>query len=381
MPKITYQLVRHKGESRILVQFDFDVKLIARLRNNTDARWSSSHKAWHIADTPENRVKCKLPPQTDSPYDPNKVATALPKTKAAAAAKPIYAINAHVLSDMHQHLVLKGYSRSTRRTYLNEVSVFLQTIGRHAADDFTTGRLKKYLQYCFEVLGLRENTLHSRINALKFYYEQVLGRERFFWEVPRPKKRMQLPKIISEEKILRGLLSVKNIKHKAILMTAYSAGLRVSEVVSLKITDINSDRMQILVRCAKGKKDRMVPLAKATLQILREYVTICKPRDWLFEGQPLSAHYSSRSAQAIFHEIYQQLGLPKNISFHSLRHSFATHLLENGTDIKYIQEMLGHNDIKTTLRYTHVSKKSLEKIESPLDKIIRNNDSPQTGAI
>ena len=132
--------------------------------------------------------------------------------------------------------------------------------------------------------------------------------------------------------------------------------------------------MQIFITCAKGKKDRMVPLAKATLQILREYVKAYNPKEWLFEGQSANEAYSSRSAQAIFNEIYKKMGLPKTISFHSLRHSFATHLLENGTDIKYIQEMLGHNDISTTLRYTHVSKKSIENIESPLDKIMRKNN-------
>ncbi len=285
--------------------------------------------------------------------------------------KEIQPVNAHILPKMTQHLQLKGYSPNTNRTYLNEMSQFLQAVRNEPADLFTTQRLKDYLQYCHTTLQLSESTIHSRMNGLKFYYEQVLKREKLFWEIPRPKKPLLLPKVISEEKILQSLLSVKNIKHKAILITAYSAGLRVSEVVSLKLSDIDSDRMQIAIRGAKGKKDRMATLSNYTLQLLREYVTEMKPTQYLFPGQNPLMPYSSRSAQMIFKQAIAKLNLPKSISFHSLRHSYATHLLENGTDIKYIQELLGHNDIKTTLRYTHVSTKSLGKIESPLDKILR----------
>jgi site-specific recombinase XerD len=211
------------------------------------------------------------------------------------------------------------------------------------------------------------------MNALKFYYEQVLKRDKFFFEIPRPKKHLQLPKVISEEKILEGLLTIENIKHKTLLLLSYSAGLRVSEVVALKVEDIDSHRMQIFISKAKGKKDRIVPLSPVLLQLLRTYYRTYRPKIWLFESQDNLDHYSVRSAQLIFKSAFSRLGLPKSCSFHSLRHSYATHLLENGTDLRYIQELLGHNDIKTTLRYTHVSKNALENIESPLDKILRKH--------
>ena len=283
--------------------------------------------------------------------------------------------NKKQLALMLQTLTLKAYSPATINTYKNEFAVFLQTIKTKNVDEFTPQRIKDYLQYCFEILKQSENTVHSRMNALKFYFEQVLKREKFFWEIPRPKKPILLPKIISEEKIVEGLMSIKNLKHKVLLMTAYSAGLRVSEVVSIKVADINSDRMQILIKRAKGKKDRLVPLSKIALELLREYYKVYKPKKWLFEGQIIGEPYSVRSAQEIFADYFRKIGVPKYISFHSLRHSYATHLLEGGTDIKYIQELLGHNDIKTTLRYTHVSKKSLQKVESPLDKIFRKNNN------
>jgi integrase/recombinase XerD len=295
------------------------------------------------------------------------------RLQSAVVANPviIHPVNQHVLPGLKQLLVLKGRSDNTIDTYLSEMSQLLQTIGNNSADDLTVADLKRYFVYCFEKLKLSENTLHSRINALKCYYEQVLRREKFFWEIPRPKKPFLLPKVISEEKILSGLLNVKNLKHRAILLLAYSAGLRVSEAVAIKVAEVNSDRMQLFVADAKGKKDRVVTLSSTILVLLREYYQIYKPKEWLFEGQSRNEHYSTRSAQQLFKAAYKKLQLPANCSFHSLRHSFATHLLENGTDITYIQKLLGHNDIKTTLRYAHVSNRDASKVESPLDKIMR----------
>jgi integrase/recombinase XerD len=290
---------------------------------------------------------------------------------AGTAAAIIQPVNQGVLALVIRQLQLKSYSPSTIRTYVNELAQFLASVKSKPATDMTTERIKDYLQYCHRTLKLKEATLHSRMNALKFYYEQVLGREKFFWEIPRPKKPIKLPKVISEEKILKGLMAVENLKHKTILLLAYSAGLRVSEVVRIKVTDIDSDRMQICIEAAKGKKDRMATLSSHILELLREYYLLYKPGKWLFEGQHKDEPYSSRAAQLIFKDAYKNLGLPPKCSFHSLRHSYATHLLESGTDITYIQKLLGHNDIKTTLRYTHVSNKDIGKIESPLDKLMR----------
>ncbi len=409
---LNLQLIHHRGEDRILVKTDNYQPLNNIVRQIPKALYSKTYKSWHlpvqkeivllfinkatpIADvnttqlrdqlikrkqtSSTNTVQATTTPTYHLPLNTytskGTVASKIYKEPQAPGAKESFVkiapCNAQVIKEMRQHLHLKGYSPSTIKTYLGEVAAFLQTIKDHKAEDFSTQRIKDYLQYCFTTLKLSENTVHSRMNALKFYYEQVLGKEKFFWEIPRAKKRIILPKVISEEKILKGLLETKNLKHKSILFTAYSAGLRVSEVVKIKITDIDSDRMQIRIESAKGKKDRMCTLGKATLQLLRDYVTEYKPKTYLFEGQDPTEHYSNRSAQIIFNDAFKKLGLPPNISFHSLRHSYATHLLENGTDIKYIQELLGHNDIKTTLRYTHVSKKELGKIESPIDKILR----------
>jgi integrase/recombinase XerD len=283
-------------------------------------------------------------------------------------------VNEHVIESMTEELVLRGYSKSTIKTYAGEMNAFLNLIKQHDADSFDAKRIKAYLFYCHSVLMLTEATIHSRINALKFYYEQVLKRDKIFFDIPRPKKHLQLPKVISEEKIIRGLMIIENLKHRTLLLIAYSSGLRVSEAVSLRVQDINSDRMQVSIVKAKGKKDRIVPLSKSILPLLRNYYELYKPKFWLFESQNTVDHYSVRSAQIIFKKAFKRLGLPDACSFHSLRHSYATHLLENGTSLRYIQELLGHNDIKTTLRYTHVSKNAIENIESPLDKILRKQD-------
>lgn len=223
--------------------------------------------------------------------------------------------------------------------------------------------------YCFEKLKLTENTLHSRINAIKFYFEQVLGREKFFWEIPRPKKPSQLPKLLNEEELERLFNALTNKKHKAMLFTAYSAGLRVSEIVNLKIKDIDSSRMQIFIERAKGKKDRYVNLSPVLLDVLRSYVKEYKPKLYLFESESTATAYPTRTVQQIFSNAKYRARIKKDVGVHSLRHSFATHLLDKGTDIRFIKDLLGHFDIRTTERYLHVSKKQLVNIVSPLDDL------------
>ena len=307
----------------------------------------------------------------------------IPKVLAAplklTPAKTIYKLskeNNEALQKFKQQLVLKSYSPSTIRTYTNEFMQFLGTIKEVPASEFGTARIKDYLQYCFEKLKLSENTLHSRMNALKFYYEQILKKEKFFWEIPRPKKPMQLPKVLGEEELGKLFNALTNKKHKAILFTAYSAGLRVSEVAALKIKHIDSNRMQIFIENAKGKKDRYVSLSPVLLDILREYIKKYKPqpKEYLFESEQTKEAYPTRTLQRIFQLAKERAGILKEIGIHSLRHSFATHLLEKGTDIRYIKDLLGHFNIKTTERYLHVSKQSLVNIVSPLDDLFKKGN-------
>jgi integrase/recombinase XerD len=257
------------------------------------------------------------------------------------------------------------------KTYLNEMAQLLQTIQKVSADALTPEHLRRYLVYCHEKLRLSENTLHSRINALKFYYEQVLFRKKFFYEIPRPRKALLLPKLLNERELSALFNALENRKHKAMLFTVYSAGLRVSEIVQLRIDHIDSGRMQILVQRAKGKKDRYVNLSPVLLDILREYLKTYRPRPrlYLFESEQTFTAYPARTVQQIFSNAKRSARIRKEVGIHSLRHSFATHLLDKGTDIKYIKDLLGHFNIKTTERYLHVSKKQLVNIASPFDDL------------
>jgi len=218
--------------------------------------------------------------------------------------------------------------------------------------------------YSDELVAKLLSILNSAINALKFYYGNVL-KKKFIYEVKRPRKDKKLPVILSKEEVAKILSSVDNIKHKTILMLVYSAGLRVGEVVRLKPEDIDSKRMLIHIKGAKGRKDRYTLLSEKALEILRQYWRKYKPEKWLFGGAKEGRYLSIRSVDKIFRNACEKAGIKKDVSMHTLRHSFATHLLEGGTDLRYIQELLGHAHSKTTEIYTHVSTKSLGKITSP----------------
>ncbi len=362
MENIRYQLITHRKEPRILICFAHNEALNERIKKVAGARWSSTYKGWHILDTTENRVKCKL-----------SAATALPmqEEKLHDTTIRLSANNRNELKCFLEQLVLKKYSQSTLQTYRNEFMQLLQLLGEHRVQDLSTEHLKRYMLYCTVQLGLTENTLHSRLNALKFYFEQVLKREQFFYTIPRPKKQLQLPRFFNQEEVSAIIRSVGNIKHKTMLMLAYATGLRVSEVVRLKVQDIDSKRMCISIRQAKGKKDRVVQLSPVLLVMLREYWKSGKlSKDgYLFPGQAKHEPYSTRSLQLVLSAAKAKAGVLKPGSIHALRYSFATHLLDKGTDVTMIMKLLGHNSIKTTLRYLHVSNRDLLQVISPLDDL------------
>lgn len=390
MIQITLKPIHHPGDTRLGLYFTSDTRVQHTIKR-IGAKWSNTQKCWWLPLDKENYNKLQktltgiavlytaplkqfLENQKTASF---KTATVKIALAAETEKKPItdisriHQINGQVLAKMKQHLVLKAYSTSTIKTYLNELNAFLQTIRHHAAEDFTAQRLKDYLQYCATTLNLSENTLHSRMNALKFYYEQVLSREKFFWEIPRPKKQLLLPSFFNQDEVAAIIKATENLKHKAMLMLAYASGLRVSEVVAIKVKDIDSKRMCILIRQAKGKKDRMVSLSPVLLVMLRAYwKTVNLTREgFLFPGQNKNEPYSTRSLQLVIAGAKKKAGILKSGSIHALRHSFATHLLDKGTDVTMIMKLLGHNDIKTTLRYLHVTNRDMLQIMSPLDNL------------
>jgi site-specific recombinase XerD len=238
-------------------------------------------------------------------------------------------------------------------------------------EDLSNDDVRDYLLYQIEERRMSAGTISQIINSLRFLYTEVYERPFLVGVIERPKRGQKLPVVLSVEEVKAILEGLGNLKHRVMLMLVYSAGLRVGEVVSLKPEDIDSERKMIHVRSGKGKKDRYTILSDVVLDVLREYWKAYKPRTWVFEGKIPGVPYSVRSAERVFEVAVRKAGIHKNVSIHSLRHSFATHLLEQGTDIRFIQELLGHSSVRTTEIYTHVSRKQIATMRSPIEQIIQ----------
>jgi integrase/recombinase XerD len=278
------------------------------------------------------------------------------------------AVNLLALDRFVKTLALKAYSPATMHHYRQEFQKLLMLLGEMDVSSLTTEQVKSYLLWLITKKGYGESHANTAVNAIKFYFEKVLLQPRVVYELPRPKKPLVLPKVMGKESITRIIQAMDNLKHQAMLMLAYAAGLRVSEIVALKLVHIDSDRMCINIRRAKGKKDRVVALSPILLDHLRDYFRAYRPKEWLFEGQG-GGQYSVRSVQQVFKDAKARAGVKTPGGIHTMRHSFATHLLESGTDIRFIKDLLGHNSLGTTLRYTHVSLKQITLIKSPLDDL------------
>ena len=260
----------------------------------------------------------------------------------------------------------KRYSQSTISAYTNYFLDFMRYLATEDLDAINYQQINDYILELIEHKNISVSQQNQRINAIKFYFEKVLGRRKQYIRISRPRKESRLPTVLTLEEVERMLELTKNLKHKCILMTIYSGGLRRSELINLRIEDIDSKRMLIKVCRAKGKKDRYTLLSERLLMELRKYYMEFHPGYWLFEGQK-HGKYSATSVERIFQEAAKRARIVKYVTPHSLRHSFATHLLEQGTNLRYIQELLGHSSTKTTQIYTRVASNALMKIRNPLD--------------
>ncbi|TBN00910.1 recombinase [Hyunsoonleella flava] len=262
-------------------------------------------------------------------------------------------------------LELKQYANNTVKTYISCFERFINYYAHKDIDLLDELDVRNYLKH----LGHNKwsnSYINQSINSIKFYYEVVLGLPNRFYQIERPRKQKKLPVVLSKSEVRQLIDATGNIKHKCILSLLYSAGLRRNELINLKIEDIDSSRMLIKVNDAKGNKDRYTLLAKSVLTDLRRYYLMFKPNKYLFEGQK-KEKYSATSISNILSAAAIKVKLKKHVTPHTLRHSFATHLLEDGTDLRYIQLLLGHNSTKTTEIYTHVAKSSFKSIKNPLD--------------
>lgn len=266
----------------------------------------------------------------------------------------------------------KRYSQNTIDTYVGYMKDFIFHFEGKMLEVLSTKQINDYILGLQLKYQISESQQNQRINAIKFYYEKVLKRDRTFYEIERPRKKHPLPKVLSKEEVSKLINATDNIKHKCIISLLYATGLRRAELLNLKIEDINSDRMQIRIEGAKGNKDRFSILSNKILPLLRAYYLEYKPQLWLFESNIKGSKYSTSSLRQILNNAAKKAGIQKRVTPHMLRHSFATHLLEQGVNLRNIQSLLGHSSIKTTEVYTHVSNSDMSNIINPLDQILES---------
>ena len=266
-------------------------------------------------------------------------------------------------------LLSKRYSKSTIKTYCDALRVFFIF---HKAISIQHITMQHIIQFNTEYIigrGLSISYQNQFVNALKLFYLIIRNTNFIIENIARPRREYRLPNVLSKEEVKMLLNILINLKHRTMLCLLYSCGLRSGELLNLQPIHIDSKRNIILIKQSKGKKDRIVPLSSKILEMLREYYRLYKPQTYLFEGQNIGEKYDSRSLQLVLKQAVKKAGIQKPVTLHWLRHSYATHLLESGTDLRYIQELLGHNSSRTTEIYTHVSTKNIQQIKSPFDDL------------
>ncbi|MBU3146754.1 site-specific integrase [Clostridium sp. CF012] len=341
-----------KRENELAVSFDYSQERISKVKSIKGHKWNANDKIWTIPFTEENFLILKelfKNEQKNIDIENN------------SRNKELYKLT-------EEEIKLKGYSFKTKKSYMSHIKRFSSFININL-DEITNQDVRQYSLFLLEERNVSHSYVNQAISAIRFLCNEVLRQNKIIEAMPRPKKENKLPNVLSFEDVAKILGALKNEKHKAILFLTYSAGLRVGEVIKLKAQDIDSQRMLIHVVQGKGKKDRYTILSEIALEQLRRYYKLYKPETWLFPGQNSKEYITERTVQRIFKNACIAAKITTNATVHTLRHSFATHLLECGVDLRYIQELLGHSSSKTTEVYTHVTKKSISKIQSPLDKL------------
>jgi integrase/recombinase XerD len=276
---------------------------------------------------------------------------------------------AELLDRMLMDMELRNYSPHTIKAYLWHARAFEKLFGK-SAEQLGEQAVRQYLHYLTTTKGVSISNITIAYSSLKFLYVHVLERDWNVNKLPRAKKEKKLPFVLSYQEVKRLFDVVDNVKHRLMLMTTYSAGLRVSETANLKLNDIDSQRMQIRVKQGKGNKDRYTLLSEQLLQSLRYYWRIYRPSDFLFPGNDANKPINVKTIQRVMTNARVKAGIKKPATMHTLRHSFATHLLEQGVDIFTIQKLLGHSHIRTTCIYIHIQRKNIVKIINPLDQLL-----------
>ena len=344
MSVVSVKCVLHRGEKRIAIYFENSVELNARVRKLEGVKWSNQLKAWHIPDSPENRIRFHI--------DPPLLLSIAHQTK---------------VNSFKRWLKSKRYSDNTIKAYSEALISFLKFYNLKPVDEINHHDVIAFNNDYILKNNLSASYQNQIVNAIKLFFTKIEGKAMQLDLIHRPKRANVLPNVLSKEEVKAILEATANVKHKTMLSLIYACGLRSGELINIKLVDVDSKRGLLLIKQAKGKKDRIAPLGDKIIEMLRHYYLSFKPKVYLFEGIAEGEPYNIRSLQQVLKLSLQKTTIKKPVTLHWLRHSYATHLLENGTDLRYIQEILGHKSSKTTEIYTHVSTKSIQKITSPFD--------------
>jgi integrase/recombinase XerD len=339
--------INHRGSKRILLQFEYNKADNEYVRSLLGSQWSSSLRAWHVQDN-----------------DYFRELFGIKKAESLLTNSTVKNIEA-----FKRWMTSRRYSENTIKTYSEALRTFLFYFNQKAAEDITNLDIIDYNNDYIRKNNFSASFQNQTVNAIKLFFRSVRNTKIDFEKIHRPKREKLLPNVLSKEEVKAILNALGNVKHKAMLSLIYSCGLRRSELLNLKPADVDSKRGILIIRQAKGRKDRIAPLSAKIIEMLRDYYKAYKPKVWLFEGQYEGEQYSEKSLHSVLKQALVKTGINKPVTLHWLRHSYATHLLESGTDLRYIQEILGHKSSKTTEIYTHVSTQSLQKIKSPFDDL------------
>ena len=378
-PQIKLSYAEHDLVSVVRIDYDYNPEINNQIKSKTSARWSSTLNCWCIAreEFHLNHFFESLKGMAFIDYSGlkknNTGSIPQPKVNRERVSldknRQLLAETASQIFAFKGWMQQKRYSDNTIKTYIEAIQTFLKYYHQKKTTDITNADLVDFNRDYILGNGYSSSFQNQVINAVKLFYSRTQNRRLEIEKVERPRREHKLPNVLSKDEVAAILNAPANIKHRAMLSLIYACGLRRSELLNLKPLDVDSKRGLLIIRQSKGNKDRIVPISGKVIEMLRSYYKSFKPELWLFEGQSPREQYSESSLAKVLKLSCERAKIKKPVTLHWLRHSYATHLLENGTDLRFIQELLGHKNSKTTEIYTHVSTKSLQKIKSPFDDL------------
>ena len=371
MKKIDITAMKVSGKDRFGLVFPYDKELTQLIRAIPGALWSRMNQCWHIAMTQANLNRVlkeagKIAMINVEPIRKTSLRSAVNSFKVLG---PLAPSDRESLLKFREYMLFRRYSPSTLKTYLLIMSTYLRFRNPDAEEVSLEDEVIRFTNEYIIQKRLSWSYQNQFINSLRLFYREIEGKAVEVESVKRPRREHPLPNVLSQEEVSQILRVTRNLKHKCMLSMIYACGLRRGELLALKPADIDSNRELLIIRMAKGNRDRIVPLSKSLIELLRNYYRDYRPKVWLFEGARKGEQYDERSLQMVLKKSINLANIKKNVTLHWLRHSYATHLHERGVDIHMIQLLLGHKSTRTTEIYTHVSKKSIQLIRSPFDDL------------